>query len=447
MATEVHDGLAKNADVYSFDKFEVAWKDPLNLTSVTTDVVKMVESIPLRELLSQSRALYRAVPWDSSDRAQRAYDHILKIVSLSAYVCSSQDLNPYRDTIWGFWTIESDVLDVIMSIFTCPNDLSTSLRKLALDLGFSLLTNTLNFEDDTYGFTFPFDKIQAKLLTLLGMYLECFMVTSPTLFPFMPSPHYADIRYPPSLDTNCAGKVCSLVGYGKGEVQVGQVCNYKVGARGQPWGGEGAAKKITTMQLVNTLHLVLRTRDIDGKHEEKDDAMASVSTCQALLEQFKRVFGRIGAVAPQLLHSDKGQNYPYTVGKEQKRKCYVCCQALDKKPGVLSVFKTVFLSPLTSASPSAHIKTCSLCQHVTCLTCVSTQLYEEEKVCVLCAEVVREVHLGLGGGMLGDDDEGGDGSDEALDILTGRGGRRVDEICCSMLLPPDLLRWRDEKDD
>ncbi|RYH06213.1 hypothetical protein EON65_43170, partial [archaeon] len=166
----------------AFDEVDLVWQTPTSLAS-SCDVSNYVNNTSCHELISHTKAIYRTVAWDSSDRAHKAYMKILKIASLSIHVFlhssyPAQALNPHYESIWDFWLMESDILDVIDTIFTCPTDLPASVRKLALDTGFSLLTNTLDFEDDAYGFSYPLSKTQAKLLSLLGMYLECFMVTS-----------------------------------------------------------------------------------------------------------------------------------------------------------------------------------------------------------------------------------------------------------------------------
>lgn len=270
-------------------------------------------------------------------------------------------------TALQLWLEHSFVLELISTVFEDTNDTIPKLKKLALDLGYVLLSRTLDFLDDSLGIKAPLKRYQVQMMSLTAKYLESFMVTFPTHYPFMPAKHFATIRWPVTVADSCSGKVHSIFKFlpsadslleetesssddgaeDQAATATVKYCNYDNVSRRQPWGG-----KFSTIQLLNIVHEVLESQTFlqeQGKGvasgklriDEKGLCSTSLATdedCASLLPLIENVLSRVRKVDPSLLYRDKSKNPMFI----ESAACYLCGQHIGSLFTRLNPFASIF---------------------------------------------------------------------------------------------------------
>lgn len=254
------------------------------------------------------------------------------------------------------WVEDSDILFIINAVFDEPKENLAELKKLALDLGFVLVSHLLNFSDPSFRFVAPITKWQHQLLLVLMKLLESFMVTTPPHFPFMPAQYFATIRWPVQVRESCSGKVHSIVSFApqyaegvsegsaehKDDSNGPRYCNYEVVNRRQPFKGLFSALQLYQLTQVLTESKIMAKNTLNDKdnslHEKGAHSPvaqhASAEQCAEVLLILRNVFQRIATVDPALLHRDKTKS---VVCKEAAH-CHLCDQAVSSLLGRLNPF-------------------------------------------------------------------------------------------------------------
>eukprot|EP01033_Poteriospumella_lacustris_P002693 gene2693-1955_t len=458
-------------------ELEVVWKSNGNLKGIGAQELEKLGPLETAATIS----CFNKIFLDSMSNPDGHYEGFKAVLELAAVAIASAiaksdngasfcetineetvdgTMETMEKTTLQLWLEHSFVLELITAIFEDVNDTIPDLKKLALDLGYVLLSHTLDFLDDSLGMKAPLKRYQVQMMSLTAKYLESFMVTFPTHYPFMPAKHFAAIRWPVTVTDSCSGKVHSIFkflpsadalleetesssedGAEDHAATATKYCNYDNVSRRQPWGG-----KFSTVQLLNVVHEVLESQAFlqeQGKGgasekqriDEQGLCLTSTATdedCVSLLPLIQNVLSRVRKVDPSLLYRDKSK------------------------------------SPLFIESAACYIM---------CASCSAADLYVGERVCRECGIVVKAMHLSdlqekkpkrntlgralFGGGSTPSEQSeqtpSSDVSPSQLDDLVSAIAAENSEfedsdvpdrsLCCSILLTESLRSWRDQIDD
>lgn len=98
------------------------------------------------------------------------------------------------------------------------SDVYLQVKKLALDLSFVIVTESVNFQDMAFGFAYvrSLDITQKHLILLFLYLIESCVVSIPPFYPFMPKELYANLCVPPKNGVDiCVKKIRSLFNFSK----------------------------------------------------------------------------------------------------------------------------------------------------------------------------------------------------------------------------------------
>lgn len=395
---------------------EVSWRSCAKLTKndlVTTEPKADIAAISTPELVHSMDNYLNGLHHVEVNEKWKGWRVVLQIASISIAqslvvqetleevrtldLRISSEATIVQKSSLQIWIQHSQLLSLIASVFDERSESITSLKKLALDLGFVILSHAVDFHHPSLGFQAPLQHYHHELLSLLGKYLESFMVTDPTHYPFMPAEFFARIHWPLDIRESCSGKVHSLIDYlenpvgdmvieEENEDEISSVegdeehktkkdaskgntgeagiesaanrryCNYEVVARRQPWRG-----KFTSLQLLQMVHQFLETRDkIATEHTEyisnvhstepeipptfQEPAILTNAQCESLLSLYNDVFQRIRLTDPALLYRDTQQKTAFYKGTH----CHCCDRPVSTLLGRLNPFSRLLFGRRTN---------------------------------------------------------------------------------------------------
>lgn len=385
-------------------ELEVVWKSNGNLKGIGAQELEKLGPLETAATISYFNKFFL----DSKSNPDGQYEGFKAVlefaaVAIASAIAKSENGASVRETIHEetidgtietmekttlqLWLEHSFVLELITTVFEDTSDSIPDLKKLALDLGYVLLSRSLDFLDDSLGMKAPLKRYQVQMMSLTAKYLESFMVTFPTHYPFMPAKHFAAIRWPVAVTDSCSGKVHSIFKFlptadslleetesssedgaeDHAASATPKYCNYENVSRRQPWGG-----KFSTIQLLNVVHEVLESqaflqeqgKAVASKKQGMDEkglcltSIANDEDCASLLPLIQNVLSRVRKVDPSLLYRDKSKS-PLFI---ESAACYMCGQHIGSLFDRLNPFGSIFRKsepPPKSAASVASTDTSS----------------------------------------------------------------------------------------
>jgi hypothetical protein len=281
------------------------------------------------------------------------------------------------------WVEHSCLIAAVQRVFREPSPAIADVKKIALDVGYLLLTQRLDFNHSSLGLVAPLRRCDVAVASLFAQLLESFMVTAPAHFPFMPARHFAPVHWPIAVSESCSGKVHSLFRFPDQSIpgEVLRYCNYTTVQRRQPWPG-----RLSALQLIEVAINALDTQTstphshpfcFASKEQPSlwnESPIASLEECDALVALLRGVVRRLRDVDPKLLY----RTALHAV--DGAPTCQLC------SCGVGNIFER--LNPLRSAAAGAALREralCQLCLRSVCTACIApATTYVGDQVCLRC---------------------------------------------------------------